>query len=147
MQTVPLRLTMEISTIGRPRSVGWLRAAANRPERPAQLPAEREPQSGCPSALLRITKPVGAHLPCWQARGSLLGNPQGFNVNSRGRKPTVGSATMSSALKGPNACPPPSSFDPSRVACSFEPAHRGLHPRLFTFKPSGLAVHWSRNPS
>ena len=33
----------------------------------------------------------------------------------------------------------PPQFDPSRVGSSFAQAHRGLHPRLFTFKPCGLA--------
>ena len=66
-------------------------------------------------------------------------------MNSRGRQPTVGRAKWLPALEGPNS--PPATFDPCRVGSLLERDYRGLHPRLFTFKPSGLAglparPHW-----
>ena len=64
-------------------------------------------------------------------------NPEGFNVNSRGRQPTVGRAKWRPALEGPNS--PPATFDPCRVGPSLERDYRGLHPRLFTFRPCGLS--------
>ncbi|MHB8521426.1 MAG: hypothetical protein ACYDH9_11810 [Limisphaerales bacterium] len=74
------------------------------------------------------------------SQGKPRRNPEGFNVNGRGRQPTGSGSMRSSALAGPNAfrytrrpC------DPFRVAAGLERKNRGLHPRLLRFQPCGLA--------
>ena len=61
--------------------------------------------------------------------------PQGRNVNSRGRQPTVDRTQASPALKGPNSLRPHPSpaFDPSGVGPVPQSADRGLAPTAIHF--------------